>query len=302
MLALVVDTLPEDGVPHAIWLCGDDALNADILVEPDCPGDLVLVVHLELLLEGTVSPIVDFLPVGSLRIRRGVHDTKLAVPDGRVGLLAKVDFTLVRPSDLGLVLVRAVIVSPDGEAEPTQLSEHCGYTWVYWNVHGVVVAREDGIVASEAGFGKVAKVGAERVSIKAEDVIRVLGPDGFGQSVVKGEQAGRTGLIVCGLVQEVVSGHPGVARIVRDCLRGGYSPLVPLGNGLPDPDSPVLELFKLPEEGRWHGIVRVPVKVLATWSGVQVENGVDAVLAVLQGVSDIQTGWNSPARSLGQCT
>lgn len=69
-----------------------------------------------------------------------------------------------------------------------------------------------------------------------------------------------------------------------------HIPLVARGNGLPDLDRAVLELFVLEEQRLWQVVVRVPVKVLAAWRSVQVDDGVDAVPGVLRLSAEIRRG------------
>lgn len=70
---------------------------------------------------------------------------------------------------------------------------------------------------------------------------------------------------ITGLVDEIVARYPGVVLIAGSNLP-------------PQPDDAVLEVFVVPEGGVVAAVVAMPVWVLTTWEGVQVEDRVDFVL------------------------
>ena len=94
-------------------------------------------------------------------------------------------------------------------------------------------------------------------------MVRVDRADRGVHPVVEVDQAGL--VRVRGLVERVVARDPGVVPVVLREL-------------FPEPDGAVLEVLVVPEVGNVSARVRVPVGVLAAGCGVQVEDGVDAVL------------------------
>lgn len=110
---------------------------------------------------------------------------------------------------------------------------------------------------------KVGKVGRERVTIKKDDMLGVDCADCFVHALVKADE-GRVRW-VCGFVEGVVSRDPLVSGIV----------LRELG---PQPDRAVLKVFVDPKVGDVSARVAVPVRVLSSGCGVEVEEGVDTLL------------------------
>ena len=88
-------------------------------------------------------------------------------------------------------------------------------------------------------------------------------PDRIVEAIVILDQAGV--LWFGGFVERVVTGDPPVIFVAG-------------GELFPQPDDSVLMVLVVPEICDVPSVVRVPVCVLAAGSGVQVENGVNAVL------------------------
>lgn len=187
--------------------------------------------------------------------------------------------------------------------------------------HRIVVTRENGVVALEVGGLERPEVGAKRVAVKAQDVVRVHRSDGLGEAVVECEKAVGAWGLVGGLVEEVVACDPWVpvgsamrhdnedieASVYGRCQGGLYnayppqpsqlayaqppridtprSPLVSRSDGLPDPDRPILELLELPQQRARHVVVAVPIEVLSAGRGVEVDDGVDTSRGVLHSLS-----------------
>lgn len=110
---------------------------------------------------------------------------------------------------------------------------------------------------------KVGKVGRERVAIKVDDVLGVDRANGIVHPLVKPDD-GRVRR-VSGLVQGVVPRDPLVPDVVLREL-------------CPQPDRAVLKVLVDPKVGDVGAVVGVPVRVLAAGCGVEVEDGVDALL------------------------
>jgi hypothetical protein len=106
------------------------------------------------------------------------------------------------------------------------------------------VQRVDGVLERFVKDVELSRIG---VAIKEHGVVGVHRPDGRDESPVEGSDD-VTGLIGW-LVQQVVSGHPGITSVV-------------VGDGFPQVHDPVLEMPVLPERRDVGGIVGVPVLVL----------------------------------------
>ena len=100
------------------------------------------------------------------------------------------------------------------------------------------------------------------VAFKKDDVVRVHGSDGFVEPPVYRHDGLFGG--VRGLVYGVVAGDPWVV-------------LVALGDGLPDVHNPVLKVLVLPKKSLVGRVVRVPVLVLESRKGMEVDDRVDLV-------------------------
>jgi hypothetical protein len=121
---------------------------------------------------------------------------------------------------------------------------------------------------------EVAKVGTESVAVQEQDVVRVDRSDGLFDSDVKVDQTGV--LLVCWLIQGVVTGDPGVVLVV-------------LGEVFPDLDGSVLEVLVYPDCERVSGayestVVSLTVGLVVSGVGVPVN-----VLALRYG-QDKQSG------------
>lgn len=110
---------------------------------------------------------------------------------------------------------------------------------------------------------KVGKVRGKRVSIKVNDVVVVDGANSVVHPLIKLDD-GRV-CRVCGLVQGVVPRDPLVIDVVLRKLR-------------PQPDRTVLKVLVDPKIGDVSAGVAVPVCVLSSGGGVEVKDGVDALL------------------------
>jgi hypothetical protein len=77
--------------------------------------------------------------------------------------------------------------------------------------HRIVMTRENGVVALEVSRLEGPKVGAKRVAVKAQDVVRVHSSDGLGEAVVECEKAVGAWSLVGGLVEEVVACDPWIS-------------------------------------------------------------------------------------------
>jgi hypothetical protein len=73
---------------------------------------------------------------------------------------------------------------------------------------------------------------------------------------------------VAGLIDGIVACDPGIGFVV-------------CGDLFPEPDGAVLEVFVVPEGGIVGAAVAVPVGVLTTREGVEIEDGVDFVFSAL---------------------
>lgn len=74
---------------------------------------------------------------------------------------------------------------------------------------------------------------------------------------------------VTGLVYRVITSHPSVV-------------LVPQGDLFPQPYGAVLEILVVPKRGVVGKVVAVPVGILSSRDGVQVQNSVDTVFSALK--------------------
>lgn len=102
-------------------------------------------------------------------------------------------------------------------------------------------------------------------------MVRVYLPDSWLESVVEGGKPDMLG--VARLVDRIVPGYPGVAFVVS-------------GKLLPKPYRPILVVLVVPEGCMWCWVVRMPVSVLPTWCGMQVEDRINAIFGTLLAVSD----------------
>lgn len=110
---------------------------------------------------------------------------------------------------------------------------------------------------------KVGKIGGERVAIKVNDVLVVDGAYRIVHPLVKLDD-GRL-CRVCGLVEGVVPRDPLVPDVVLREFR-------------PQPDRTVLKVPVNPKVGDVSASVGVPVRVLSSGCGVEVENGANTLL------------------------
>ena len=108
----------------------------------------------------------------------------------------------------------------------------------------IVVQRIDGVLEGLVEDVELRRVG---VAVEEDGVVRVHRPDRRDEPPV--ERPDDAAGLICGLVQQVVPRHPGVAPVV-------------VSDGLPQVHDPVLEMPVLPERGDVGGIVRVPMLVL----------------------------------------
>lgn len=100
----------------------------------------------------------------------------------------------------------------------------------------------------------------------------------------------------------------GVTRLVERVIPSDPRViLVPRGNLLPKPHRPVLMILVFPERGITRGVIRMPVRILATRHGVHVQDGVDTVCSTLSkflgiSLSKVQPDSfeNEPNQSHGQ--
>jgi len=106
----------------------------------------------------------------------------------------------------------------------------------------------------------------ERVTVQPEDVVRVNFSDSRLEAVV--ERRKTVMERVTWFVDWVVASYPCVV-------------LVAFGNLSPQPDDSVLVVLVIPEAGIVGDIVRMPIRILSSGGGMQVENGVDLVLGAL---------------------
>ena len=110
---------------------------------------------------------------------------------------------------------------------------------------------------------KVGKVGRKRVAIKEDDVLGIDRANGVVHALVKLDD-GRVRR-VCGLVQGVVPCDPLVPDVVLRELS-------------PQPDRTVLKVLVDPKVGDVGTCIGVPIRVLSSGCGVEVEDGVEAML------------------------
>lgn len=110
---------------------------------------------------------------------------------------------------------------------------------------------------------KVGKVGGERVTIKVNDMLAVDRTNGIVHPFVKLDDSRVRR--VCGLVQRVVPRDPLVPDVVLCELR-------------PQPDGAVLKVLVDPKVGDVGAGIAMPVRVLSSGCGVEVEDGVNALL------------------------
>ena len=112
-------------------------------------------------------------------------------------------------------------------------------------------------------LAEMRKVGRKRVAVEEKSVVGVDTADRSVDTVVERDQARL--VRVRRLVERVVARDP---RVVLVMLRELF----------PEPYDAVLEVLVVPEVGDVRARVRVPVCVLPAWRGVQVKDGVDAML------------------------
>jgi hypothetical protein len=93
--------------------------------------------------------------------------------------------------------------------------------------------------------------------------------DGADPGLDAGVEGGETVVqSVAGLVDGIVACDPGIGFVV-------------CGDLFPEPDSAVLKVFVVPEGGIVGATVAVPIGVLTTRKGMEIENGVDFVFSTL---------------------
>lgn len=99
----------------------------------------------------------------------------------------------------------------------------------------------------------------ERVSIQPQDMIWVNSSDGFLNALIESRKTDV--LRIARLIQRVISSNPWIV-------------LVSCCNLLPQPYCPVLMILEIPESSVAGRVIRMPVPVLSTRSGVHIQNGV----------------------------
>lgn len=88
----------------------DHSLETDILIQPDAPADLLLVVDVELILEEQVSALVDLIRLLAIILPARVHRSEFAVPNREASLPHPCRLFQVTSSHTCLLLVRAHIL------------------------------------------------------------------------------------------------------------------------------------------------------------------------------------------------
>ena len=83
---------------------GSLTLKANVLVQPDTPANLFLVVDSQLVLEEQVATLVDLLPVLPIMLFPSIHWTPLAIPDCKSPLFHPRYLFLIAPPDAVLLL------------------------------------------------------------------------------------------------------------------------------------------------------------------------------------------------------
>ncbi len=218
----------------------DEALKADVFVGPDAPTGVVFAEDVELIDEDVVAHVVFF---GDAE----VDGAELADPDGRVGL-AHVGGAL-EEGFFEVVFVDEDVAGDAGVITPFVKAGE-----------GVVVA---GIDSVGPYFLEDVEFGGVFIAIEKEKVVGIDGTDGIVEAFVKGIDHGAGG--VGGFIDGVVAGDPGIVAVAGS-------------KGFPEVNHAVLKMFVIPEEGAVRGVVGVPMLVLKTRQGMQIDDGVDVVL------------------------
>lgn len=205
-----------------------------------------LIVDRKLVLQDLQPLFIDRLRLRTLILRPRINRTPLSIPHAQP--------MLVHPLPLLL------IASP--QPRPLYITAHI-FLWTRREPkQRIVMDRISHILPALIRVPKVAEVRREGVPIEIDRMVRVDRPNSLVDPMVEVDQAGMRR--VGGFVHRIISRDPRVADVVFREL-------------LPEPDRSVLEVLVHPEVGDVRAGVRVPVGVLATGTGVQVENGVDSV-------------------------
>lgn len=230
-------------------------LQPDVLVEPDTPRNLVLVIQTQLRVEQLIPLPIDGVCI-LLVLRVGIDRSKLSVPDGRVAREVELGFAQELPLQTLQLLLRSRELLRAWKSEPTVVVER---------VHRV---GQDGVLVEALPFR------GEGVPVQKQDMVRVDLADRLFQAHVERRQADV--LRVARLVDQVVAGNPSVG-------------FVPCRDLLPQPDSAVLMVAMIPE-GRVGGeVVRMPARRLTARQGMHIEDGVDLVFCTLDTKINNQT-------------
>lgn len=206
-----------------------------------------LVVYFELILKDAQAYFVDLLRLLTFVLLARVHWAPFTIPDTEAMLIHPLALLLIAPTKSPLLVVAADIgLGRSGET-----------------VERVVVDRVRNVVPARVGVTEMREVGCKCVAVEEYSVLRVVRTDCTIYAVVPRDN-GRMRR-VCWLVQRVVARNPCVVPVVLREL-------------LPEKDSAILEILVPPKVCDMCPCIRVPVRVLPAWCGMQVQNGVDPVL------------------------
>lgn len=192
-------------------------MEADILIEPDAPADLLLVIDRKLILQKQITTFVNLIRLLSVILVTGVDGPKLAVPNWQTPVSHPLCLLEVPSPDSRLLFFRSSIrVGRRRES-----------------IEVVIVDRVDAVGPAFMELSSEAReVRGESVSIQVDDMFIIDGVDSLDASVVPHLETRVSG--IRWLVENVVSCDPRVSFVM-------------FGEFLPEPNGTVLEVFVHPE-------------------------------------------------------